>query len=479
MAGGRLIGSNLGNYTVESVIGEGGMGVVYAARHRFLGDRVAIKVLHGNYANNPAIAQRFYQEARSARDIGHPSIIQVLDFGESEEGALYLVMELLEGRSLSQFLAGRRLDEATAAQLIATCTAGLQAAHDKGVIHRDLKPDNIFLVGEQVKILDFGIAKVVTSSANTGTGTMLGTPRYMAPEQARAARLVGPQSDVYSLGVILFEMVTGQVPFDGDLTEVLVKILTEPPPRPSSIAQVSPAMEALILECLAKVPSERPQDMRALRGRLEPWLGNGAPRPSARPLSGQHTTVIASQPRPAPVTTLSRSVGEAVPPPSSAAAGGPPMRGRLAVGGAVALVVGGAAFAMLRPDPPATDVSTGAASAAPAPSPAPPAPPAAQLPPPAPTASPRAAEPAGVAVVVRSEPTGAELLDEHGQVVGATPRAMTVTLPFTYRLRLEGYRPATEVLTEAGEKTTRLERIPARPRPRSETVRSRPLEGLE
>lgn len=265
-----LIGQELGNYVVDSLIGEGGMGAVYASRHRFLGTRVAIKVLHGSYANHPQIAERFFQEAKSSIAIKHPGIIQILDFGQRPDGALYLVMELLEGRTLAEAITEGKFGEGATARVGAELADALAAAHACGIIHRDLKPDNIFLTGEQVKILDFGIAKVIASSTSgTKTGSVFGTPLYMAPEQAKGSKHVTPRTDVYALGAILFEMLVGAPPFEGeDATVLLSKHLFSPPPRPSLVASVSPVMEALILECLAKEPAERPPDMAAVRDRL-------------------------------------------------------------------------------------------------------------------------------------------------------------------------------------------------------------------
>ena len=276
------VGKEYGNYVVRGLLGEGGMGAVFAAEHKFLGDHVAIKILHGTYAQNRSVTERFFLEAKATRDISHPNVIKIFDFGMAEDGGLYLVMELLEGRTLTSFLQAGRPEEKVLARIGAEIADGLAAAHEKGIIHRDLKPDNIFLVCDGLKILDFGIAKVLTSSggngpAKTGTGALLGTPRYMAPEQAKGAKFVGPHSDTYSLGVILFEMVTGRAPFEaGDLAELLTKILLEPAPRPSEFAPVSPELEELIVSCLAKDPAARPSGMDEVRERLGKLAGGAS-----------------------------------------------------------------------------------------------------------------------------------------------------------------------------------------------------------
>src|SRR5438105_12099208 len=156
-----MAGRELGNYVIKSLLGEGGMGAVFAGEHRFLGSRVAIKVLHGTFASIPEVGQRFFQEAKSTLEISHPNVIKILDFGQSQTGELYLVMELLEGESLSARLKQRRFGEAECARLGVALCDGLHAAHAKGIVHRDLKPDNIFLTASgEPKILDFGIAKV-------------------------------------------------------------------------------------------------------------------------------------------------------------------------------------------------------------------------------------------------------------------------------------------------------------------------------
>src|SRR5678815_1284867 len=250
------------------------MGVVFSGEHRFLGTRCAIKVLHGSYANNPQVTQRFFQEARTTLEIDHPNIIRVFDLGQSNDGALYLVMELLQGRSLGQAISEGTFGEGAVARIGSLVAEGLAAAHAKGIVHRDLKPDNIFLTGDQVKVLDFGIAKVMQSSSSTKTGSLLGTPQYMAPEQAKGSKHVGPHTDVYALGAILFEMLTGRPPFVGeDLPELLAKQLFEPPPSPRTLVPCSTEMEGIILACLEKDPTARPGSMLELRDRLKTRIG--------------------------------------------------------------------------------------------------------------------------------------------------------------------------------------------------------------
>ncbi|HEY5284271.1 MAG TPA: serine/threonine-protein kinase, partial [Polyangia bacterium] len=219
-----MIGERYGNYQALSLLGEGGMGAVYLAEHPGIGRRVAIKVLKSELGHDPQLLTRFLNEARAANAIRHPNIIEVLDSGTTERGASYLVMELLEGESLS----GRikrlsRLDERSAIEIAMQTASGLGAAHAKGIIHRDLKPDNLFVIPEEsdaarerVKILDFGIAKLhllAGDSLKTRTGTLMGTPVYMSPEQCLGTKEVDHRSDIYSLGIIIYEMLTGRPPF--------------------------------------------------------------------------------------------------------------------------------------------------------------------------------------------------------------------------------------------------------------------------
>ena len=386
-----MIGKELGNYVLRAVLGEGGMGMVFRAEHKFLGDEVAIKVLHGTFANQPSVAERFFQEAKAARDIGHPSIVQIRDFGQSADGGLYLVMELLEGESLSAVLGRGRLSEAQAATIGAAMAAGLAAAHKKGIVHRDLKPDNIFVrAAGEVKILDFGIAKVVGSSGKTNTGALLGTPRYMAPEQARSGSQVGPHTDIYALGVMLFQMVVGRTPFEGaDMVAILGQVLFEAPPRPSSLAPVSAAFEALVLRCMEKDPAARPVSMDELRRELGRFLTSEAPAPlliatSSPSVSGSAAAGPAPAPADAPTivggvsevaslaelpasgTTLSSHVGEVISPPAR------PRSRALVIGGValgVTVLALGSVF-LHRSEPSPEDPPTSAAAVAPTPMPA-------------------------------------------------------------------------------------------------------------
>jgi serine/threonine-protein kinase len=274
-----FVGETLGNYVIEGVLGAGGMGQVYVARHRRLGRRVAIKLILPQFSADPEILSRFFNEARASSLIEHPGIVQILDCDIHASGRAFIVMEHLTGESLRRALArAPRLgaDFAAVAEIAAQVAGALEAAHGKGIVHRDLKPDNVFLVlpgaleaEPSVKILDFGVAKLLAGGdddavTRTRTGSLLGTPLYMSPEQCRSAGAVDHRSDIYSLGCIVFEMLCGRPPFDSDgVSDLLIAHTATHPPRPASLGvhDVPPELEALVMAMLAKEPAERPHSM--------------------------------------------------------------------------------------------------------------------------------------------------------------------------------------------------------------------------
>jgi hypothetical protein len=282
---GGLLGTQLGNYHIVELIGEGGMGEVYVGRHERLGHRVAVKVLRLEMSRNADMVRRFFNEAQSATAIRSPGIVQIFDFGTLPDGRAYFVMELLEGQSLDARLKQRRLDYVACCRLGRQVANVLQAAHTAGITHRDLKPENLFLIqdvevagGERVKVLDFGIAKLASevhaAGVKTRTDVVMGTPSYMSPEQSRGAGAVDARSDIYSLGCILFEMVCGRPPFVGEgLGGIIGAHQYVEPPNPRSLAPDVPARLAkLILQMLAKPPEARPQTMAAVGQALEEIL---------------------------------------------------------------------------------------------------------------------------------------------------------------------------------------------------------------
>ncbi len=267
-----LVGRTIfGEYTVTKKLGEGGMGSVYLASQQAIDQEIAIKVLHGRSARNDELVKRFYREAKTITRLTHPNIIRVFIFGRTEDGLIYLAMEMIRGKSLREaLLRSGRMSEMRAIKILKQSLSALAEAHDIGIVHRDLKPDNILLTtyrGEEdfVKVLDFGIAKIKEPEGSpeqklTQAGVVYGTPEYLSPEQAQALDL-DHRSDIYSLGCILFEMITGAVPYTAPTAvNILMMHVYEPAPSPrGKFAGISPEMEEIILKAMAKKPEDRYQ----------------------------------------------------------------------------------------------------------------------------------------------------------------------------------------------------------------------------
>jgi serine/threonine-protein kinase len=278
-----LVGRTLDDkYLLEARLGIGGMGTVYRARHLLIDRPVAVKVLNQRFVEDEAARTRFRREARAAGRLQHTNAVTVTDFGESPDGYVYLVMELLEGRTLRDILAKEApLDPARSVSLMMQISAAVAAAHEAGIIHRDLKPANIFVVQRAevpavVKVLDFGIAKLAAESFDeddpmplTQVGAMIGTPRYMSPEQCDGAELT-PAADVYSLGVILYEMLTGTVPFSGSTPlSIAMKHTSEMPRLPREfVSSIPQPLEQVVLHTLEKRPQDRPANAAEFRKEL-------------------------------------------------------------------------------------------------------------------------------------------------------------------------------------------------------------------
>ncbi len=266
-----------GKYRVDRVLGEGGMGVVYEAFHLRLRQRVAIKVLRPMIVAQPEFVARFEREARAAATLESPNVAKVLDVDTTDAGLTYMVIEYLEGNDLGEELTRRgRLPIQEAVAYVMEACAPIAEAHAWGIIHRDLKPSNLFLAKKgterMLKLLDFGISKVLAETDAKNTFGTLGTPHYMSPEHVRNASDVDRRSDIWSLGVILYELLTGTEPYSGDPARVIAAIITDPVPPPRTKRDdIPPELEAVIMRALAKDPRERFQDVRALSVALAPF----------------------------------------------------------------------------------------------------------------------------------------------------------------------------------------------------------------
>ncbi|MFO0755173.1 MAG: serine/threonine-protein kinase [Byssovorax sp.] len=276
-----MVGQTLSQtYTLTRVIGEGGMGRVYEARHtRISGKRFAVKMLHPEFARQPEVLSRFQREAEAAAAVESPHVVDVYDVDRTADGRPFMVGELLQGKELAEYLAEvGKMPVGPAVQVVRQICKALRAAHEKGVVHRDLKPENVFLTGDPAhpvaKVIDFGISKHgdKPGTALTKTGMIMGTPSYMAPEQARGER-VDHRADIYATGAILYCALTGQRPFDrGDPTATLTAVLTQDPPRPRSIEPSIPeGLEMVIQKAMAKQPEDRHASMDELDQDLLPF----------------------------------------------------------------------------------------------------------------------------------------------------------------------------------------------------------------
>jgi serine/threonine-protein kinase len=282
-----LLGTTLGGaYQIVRVIGEGGMGRVYEARHTRLGSRkFAVKMLHAEFSRQPDVVARFQREAEAASGIGHPNVVDVFDVHHTSDGRPYLVGEFLDGEEFGDYLERvGKADVGLSIWIVRQVCRALAAAHAQGVVHRDMKPENVFLVGDvlapTVKVIDFGISKVgdAAGTALTRTGMIMGTPSYMAPEQARGDK-VDHRCDIYAVGGILYRALTGQKPFENDdPSRTLTAVLTEDPPRPRSLEPSIPqGLEIVIQRAMAKDPADRYASMADLDADLAQFDPGYAP----------------------------------------------------------------------------------------------------------------------------------------------------------------------------------------------------------
>lgn len=421
-----MLGTTIGGrFQVVSRIGAGGMGVVYRARQLGMDRDVAIKMLHRELAHDEKVVSRFKIEALAVSRLNHPNTIRIFDFGQLDDGTLYFAMEFLEGSSLERALRDGVFSARRTLHVVRQIAHSLTEAHDKGIVHRDLKPDNVYLTrvggdADFVKVLDFGVAKLREADKRQGTltqaGMIFGTPRYMAPEQCRSMA-VDHRADVYAIGVMAYEMLTGQAPFDAENPlGILIKHVQEPP---RSLAEIRPdvevpdEVEALVMRCLAKVPGERFQtasELAAEVGVLEAKL------------AGRYEHVVFVEGPRRPTTAVQQEartmIGSRLPRwrwKAWAVLGALALAGVIAAGLWMAGVLGPGSDPRTSGEggsPP----SAMSAPSVPAPVPAPAASPA--------TAAPVADQPTTVSLRFESEPAGAEVVRD-GEVLGVTPLART------------------------------------------------------
>jgi serine/threonine-protein kinase len=297
---GRLIG---GRYRLIAPLGEGGMATLWRAMDEQLDREVAVKLLRPQFGNDPGFAARFKQEARSAGSLSHPNIVSVYDYGtDAETGGQFIVMQLVDGEDLAAILKTHgRLEADDAVRIAIGVASALEAAHRRGIVHRDVKPGNI-LIDQDVKVTDFGIARAVSEASMTVTGTTLGSVHYFSPEQARGDEVTG-QSDVYALGIVLYEMLTGRRPFEGDSAAgVALKRLSEDPAPPTVHGPVAPGLSAIVMRALERDPANRYPDAGAFAEALRVWQQNpdalnavaaaAIDVPAATPAGGEPTVYV-------------------------------------------------------------------------------------------------------------------------------------------------------------------------------------------
>ena len=484
-----MIGTTIGNYLVRDKIGEGGMGVVYLAEHVRIGRKVAIKVLLPEYSQNPEVVSRFFTEARASAAIKNEHIIDIIDEGKLPDGSSYIIMEWLEGEPLVKTLEReKRLPLERTLHIARGIARALAAAHARNIVHRDLKPDNVFLVqrGDDpdfAKVLDFGIAKLLGNegagapqvASKTRTGAIIGTPMYMSPEQCRGVA-VDARSDIYSCGVIIYQMLVGVVPFQSEgLGELLLKHMTEAP-RP--LRELDPSLpeqvEIAVLRALEKDPDKRYR-------RIEDFVADlGAQITVARPAARPTTPIV-----PPPTAVRAASATDTIGAASGEAVAGAAPRRRTGAGLLIGagLAAGGVVLALAliggRPAAPSTPVPAARGSAGPmnvdppkAPTPAPgdPAPPS---PTPLVRFDVHASPPEAMVVidgVVRENPTSIEVAPGQVHEVEVTARGFAA---FKKKVAVDKAEVLGVVLdpeaAKGGRHGDRHAKLPAAPRPDAKT----------
>ncbi|MCC7538256.1 MAG: serine/threonine protein kinase [Deltaproteobacteria bacterium] len=410
-------------YRVDQVIGEGGMGTVYAATHQVTGKRVALKWMLPQLSRDAEAVGRFLREAQAAGRINHPNVVDVYDVGKHGD-SMFIVMELLRGEPLASIVDRGRVPWPDALRLLMPALRGVAAAHDGGVVHRDLKPDNIFITCDHdgtrrdAKVLDFGISKLTTKAQGenlrlTKTGSVMGTPYYMAPEQIQGIRDIDERTDIYALGVILYQTLAGDLPFKAQTYHALiVEIATgTPTPLRQNAPDVPPELEAMVMRAMAREPDRRFQTVRDLMASLETLEStsfSNMPRPDS--MAHREPSMRVQAVRPATAQTLTPFTSDSPSVRTSARSSmlvwvGGALLGLLVIGGGSALGVYAltrssssshtAAPTTARPESPRALDVTGDSLTTPPPNPTPPAPVAPTTPPIAPTTPPPVQPPAG------------------------------------------------------------------------------------
>ncbi len=472
-----LLGTVVGHrFEIVSRIGAGGMGVVYKARQLGMDRWVAVKLLLKELAHDDKVVKRFKIEALAASRLTHPNTIRIYDFGQTQDGDLYIAMEFLEGQSLERALRrGGPMSARRVLHILKQIAASLAEAHSKGIVHRDLKPDNIFLTTvdgdpDFVKVLDFGVAKLREADKRQGTltqaGVIFGTPRYMAPEQCRSMN-VDHRADIYALGVIAYEALTGIPPFDADSPLAILIQHVQEPPKPLALArpdvEVPEEVERLVMRCLEKAPERRFQsahDLQAEIARIEVGLAGRYER-----------VVFVEGPRAIQVSDTAKTALNTVPV-QDIEAGRRPSRGlwlvaTAVVGVGLGLGMWGAGWLQPERDEEAATIS----APAPAPAAGTPDPGAPQEPP----------KPRTVQVRFVSDPPGARVLDGD-QVLGLTPFSREFEADPSvreFRFVLDGFEPmaAAMAMDRGGEVAVTLKSAKvARPRPGKSQVSPKPPE---
>ncbi|HXJ22033.1 MAG TPA: serine/threonine-protein kinase [Polyangia bacterium] len=451
------LGSTIDRYTLVRMLGRGGMGAVYEARHATLSRRFALKFLLPELAANREILRRFENEAKAAGALEHPNLAAVTDFGRAPDGAPYIVMEFLQGEDCARLLKREgALPVPRAVNIVVQACRGLALAHQAGIVHRDLKPENLFVTtagdgGDLVKVLDFGIAKLMVSDASvvTGTGATFGTAFYMSPEQARGAGEVDARTDVWSLGVVLYELLSGRKPFVGEqFLQVIHQILSAEPPALGTLRPALPArLTAIVERTMAKEVTARVPSVTALAEELGSLIGAGLAGSGPIAQRSPSEAMAATAASPATITgpaSLAPRAPTAAPQAAPEERPGRPAQRRsttawVLIVSLLALAGGAAAlFARRGSDPPraAAAAVTTAPAIVPAPAPAPVAPP--------PAPAPAPVEPAAAAPPPPASPPAphpARRPTRHAAVVAAPAVPASSPAPASHPVNIERNDP--------------------------------------